>query len=184
MINWMLNFPFLLFSQVFISARHRTFVKERNRWMDFTGLGITLSTTGRCLTSIIIFCIVSCIDITACVDIVVTGTSGSSLTATSSWSPPLRILWSLFLACVLRTSGTPSLFSTNSARIDVATSKIIPQIEWRHFSRLLHFVSFYRMDSALLGHFRLSQETDNQTKVFAVVCKRKEEVRIRVLSHL
>ncbi|XP_074502507.1 F-box only protein 9 isoform X1 [Sebastes fasciatus] len=32
-----------------------------------------------------------------------------------------------------------------------------------------------RMDSALLGHFRLSQETDNQTKVFAVVCKRKEE---------
>lgn len=34
------------------------------------------------------------------------------------------------------------------------------------------------MDSALLGHFRLSQETDNQTKVFAVVSKKKEEVRI------
>ena len=33
------------------------------------------------------------------------------------------------------------------------------------------------MDSALLGHFRLSQETDNQTKVFAVVSKKKEEVR-------
>uniref|UniRef100_A0A1A7WEB6 F-box only protein n=1 Tax=Iconisemion striatum TaxID=60296 RepID=A0A1A7WEB6_9TELE len=32
-----------------------------------------------------------------------------------------------------------------------------------------------RMDSVLLGHFRLLQETDNQTKVFAVVCKRKEE---------
>uniref|UniRef100_A0A7N6A6J8 F-box only protein 9 n=1 Tax=Anabas testudineus TaxID=64144 RepID=A0A7N6A6J8_ANATE len=32
-----------------------------------------------------------------------------------------------------------------------------------------------RMDSVLLGHFRLSQETDNQTKVFAVVCKKKEE---------
>ncbi|XP_070697443.1 F-box only protein 9 [Pempheris klunzingeri] len=31
-----------------------------------------------------------------------------------------------------------------------------------------------RMDSVLLGHFRLSQETDNQTKVFAV-CKKKEE---------
>uniref|UniRef100_UPI0037E74663 F-box only protein 9 n=1 Tax=Semicossyphus pulcher TaxID=241346 RepID=UPI0037E74663 len=31
-----------------------------------------------------------------------------------------------------------------------------------------------RMDSVLLGHFRLSQETDNQTKVFAVVCKKKE----------
>ncbi|XP_037321413.1 F-box only protein 9 [Pungitius pungitius] len=32
-----------------------------------------------------------------------------------------------------------------------------------------------RMDSVLLGHFRLSQETDNQTKVFAVVCKKKEK---------
>lgn len=32
-----------------------------------------------------------------------------------------------------------------------------------------------RMESVLLGHFRLSQETDNQTKVFAVVCKKKEE---------
>lgn len=32
-----------------------------------------------------------------------------------------------------------------------------------------------RMDSVLLGHFRLSQETGNQTKVFAVVCKKKEE---------
>ncbi|XP_072247198.1 F-box only protein 9 [Leuresthes tenuis] len=32
-----------------------------------------------------------------------------------------------------------------------------------------------RLDSVLLGHFRLSQETDNQTKVFAVVCKKKEE---------
>uniref|UniRef100_A0A667Y5J2 F-box only protein n=1 Tax=Myripristis murdjan TaxID=586833 RepID=A0A667Y5J2_9TELE len=33
-----------------------------------------------------------------------------------------------------------------------------------------------RMDSVLLGHYRLSQETDNQTKVFVVVCKRKEEI--------
>lgn len=32
-----------------------------------------------------------------------------------------------------------------------------------------------RMDSVMFGHFRLSQETDNQTKVFAVVCKKKEE---------
>ncbi|KAG7511468.1 F-box only protein 9 [Solea senegalensis] len=32
-----------------------------------------------------------------------------------------------------------------------------------------------RLDPVLLGHFRLSQETDNQTKVFAVVCKKKEE---------
>uniref|UniRef100_A0AAQ5XVE2 F-box only protein 9 n=1 Tax=Amphiprion ocellaris TaxID=80972 RepID=A0AAQ5XVE2_AMPOC len=36
-----------------------------------------------------------------------------------------------------------------------------------------------RMDSVLLGHFRLSQETDNQTKVFAVVCKKKEEGNVQ-----
>uniref|UniRef100_A0A672HKH0 F-box domain-containing protein n=1 Tax=Salarias fasciatus TaxID=181472 RepID=A0A672HKH0_SALFA len=35
--------------------------------------------------------------------------------------------------------------------------------------------SFHRMDAVLFGHFRLSQETDNQTKVFAVVSKKKEE---------
>lgn len=34
------------------------------------------------------------------------------------------------------------------------------------------------MDYALFGQFRLSQETDNQTKVYAVLCKKKEEVRI------
>ncbi|CAN9499918.1 unnamed protein product [Ophioblennius macclurei] len=32
-----------------------------------------------------------------------------------------------------------------------------------------------RVDAVLFGHFRLSQETDNQTKVFAVVSKKKEE---------
>ncbi|CAL1578086.1 unnamed protein product [Knipowitschia caucasica] len=32
-----------------------------------------------------------------------------------------------------------------------------------------------RLDSILLGHYRLSQETDNQTKVFAVLAKKKEE---------
>ncbi|XP_054654271.1 F-box only protein 9 isoform X1 [Dunckerocampus dactyliophorus] len=32
-----------------------------------------------------------------------------------------------------------------------------------------------RMDAVMFGHFRLSQETDNQTKVYAVVCKKKEE---------
>ncbi|KAM4729911.1 F-box only protein 9 isoform 1-T1 [Anableps anableps] len=41
-----------------------------------------------------------------------------------------------------------------------------------------------RMDSVLLGHFRLSQETDNQTKVFAVVCKKKEEVSCQILNRL
>lgn len=37
------------------------------------------------------------------------------------------------------------------------------------------------MDSVLLGHFRLSQETDNQTKVFAVVCKKKKKEEVRML---
>ncbi|XP_051503434.1 F-box only protein 9 isoform X1 [Myxocyprinus asiaticus] len=32
-----------------------------------------------------------------------------------------------------------------------------------------------RMDSILFGHYRLSQETDNQTKIYVVVSKRKEE---------
>ncbi|XP_051936506.1 F-box only protein 9 isoform X1 [Hippocampus zosterae] len=32
-----------------------------------------------------------------------------------------------------------------------------------------------RLDAVKFGHFRLSQETDNQTKVYAVVRKRKEE---------
>ncbi|NWT42571.1 FBX9 protein, partial [Chroicocephalus maculipennis] len=32
-----------------------------------------------------------------------------------------------------------------------------------------------RTDAILLGHYRLSQETDNQTKVFAVITKKKEE---------
>ncbi|XP_076141693.1 F-box only protein 9 [Alosa pseudoharengus] len=32
-----------------------------------------------------------------------------------------------------------------------------------------------RADSVLSGHYRLSQDTDNQTKVFVVVTKRKEE---------
>uniref|UniRef100_A0A3Q3WL60 F-box only protein 9 n=1 Tax=Mola mola TaxID=94237 RepID=A0A3Q3WL60_MOLML len=40
-----------------------------------------------------------------------------------------------------------------------------------------------RMDSALLGHFRLSQETDNQTKVFAVVCKKKDEKQAEFQSN-
>lgn len=65
---------------------------EYYRWMfDFN----------RCL-------VVICIDATA--DFVIAGTSGSSLTATSScWHPP-RTLWPLSLACVRRMSGTHSLF--------------------------------------------------------------------------
>lgn len=33
-----------------------------------------------------------------------------------------------------------------------------------------------RTDAILLGHYRLSQDADNQTKVFAVITKKKEEV--------
>ncbi|XP_051772164.1 F-box only protein 9 isoform X8 [Ctenopharyngodon idella] len=32
-----------------------------------------------------------------------------------------------------------------------------------------------RMDSIMFGHYRLSQDTDNQTKVYVIVSKRKEE---------
>ncbi|XP_056117877.1 F-box only protein 9 isoform X1 [Rhinichthys klamathensis goyatoka] len=35
-----------------------------------------------------------------------------------------------------------------------------------------------RMDSIMLGHYRLSQDTDNQTKVYVVVSKRKEEQKV------
>jgi hypothetical protein len=34
----------------------------------------------------------------------------------------------------------------------------------------------------MCGHYRLSQDTDNQTKVFVVVSKRKEEVSERSYS--
>ncbi|XP_026134881.1 F-box only protein 9-like isoform X1 [Carassius auratus] len=35
-----------------------------------------------------------------------------------------------------------------------------------------------RMESIMFGHYRLSQDTDNQTKVYFVVSKRKEEQRV------
>ena len=40
----------------------------------------------------------------------------------------------------------------------------------------MFFVFTFRTDAILLGHYRLSQDTDNQTKVFAVITKKKEEV--------
>lgn len=40
------------------------------------------------------------------------------------------------------------------------------------------------MESALFGHYRLSQETDEETKVFAVVCKKKDEVRTNKVTGL
>lgn len=42
----------------------------------------------------------------------------------------------------------------------------------------MYFLIF-RTDAILLGHYRLSQDTDNQTKVFAVITKKKEEVSIQ-----
>lgn len=47
---------FILFPQVCISAKHRTFAKERNHWMDFTGLGTMLNTTGKYLSVVFIYC--------------------------------------------------------------------------------------------------------------------------------
>ncbi|MBN3287658.1 FBX9 protein, partial [Polyodon spathula] len=43
------------------------------------------------------------------------------------------------------------------------------------FYRAWHQVEYYRMESLQFGHYRLSQDTDNQTKVFAVVSKKKVE---------
>uniref|UniRef100_A0A3B3T3R0 F-box only protein 9 n=1 Tax=Paramormyrops kingsleyae TaxID=1676925 RepID=A0A3B3T3R0_9TELE len=43
------------------------------------------------------------------------------------------------------------------------------------FYRAWHQVEYYRVDSVLFGHYRLSQDTDNQTKVFVVVSKKKDE---------
>nr|XP_006010666.1 PREDICTED: F-box only protein 9 isoform X2 [Latimeria chalumnae] len=43
------------------------------------------------------------------------------------------------------------------------------------FYRAWHQVEYYRTEAVLFGHYRLSQETDNQTKVFAVIAKKKEE---------
>ncbi|XP_044784929.1 F-box only protein 9 isoform X3 [Bubalus kerabau] len=48
------------------------------------------------------------------------------------------------------------------------------------FYRAWHQVEYYRTDAILLGHYRLSQDTDNQTKVFAVITKKKEE---KALDH-
>lgn len=98
--------PIILLSQASTSARHRIFVKERSRWMDFTGLGTTLSTTGRCLTLIIIYHLIVC-SINTSADFVTTGTSASSLMVTSLCWPPPRTRWLLSLTCALRTSGTP-----------------------------------------------------------------------------
>lgn len=42
----------------------------------------------------------------------------------------------------------------------------------------------HRTEAALLGHFRLSQEMDNQANIFAVVSKKKEEVRASSVQDL
>lgn len=43
-------------------------------------------------------------------------------------------------------------------------------------THLLVLFCFYRTESALLGHFRLLQEMDNQANIFAVVSKKKDEL--------
>lgn len=43
-------------------------------------------------------------------------------------------------------------------------------------TQLLVLFCFCRTESALLGHFRLSQEMDNQANIFAVVSKKKDEL--------
>ncbi|TWW78805.1 F-box only protein 9 [Takifugu flavidus] len=40
-----------------------------------------------------------------------------------------------------------------------------------------------RTEAALLGHFRLSQEMDNQANIFAVVSKKKEEKQVEIQSN-
>lgn len=45
------------------------------------------------------------------------------------------------------------------------------------FGIIWSWFCFHRTESALLGHFRLSQEVDNQVNIFAVVSKKKDEVR-------
>uniref|UniRef100_H3DGL5 F-box only protein n=1 Tax=Tetraodon nigroviridis TaxID=99883 RepID=H3DGL5_TETNG len=40
-----------------------------------------------------------------------------------------------------------------------------------------------RTESALLGHFRLSQEMDNQANIFAVVSKKKDEKQVEIQSN-
>uniref|UniRef100_A0A674PJD7 F-box only protein 9 n=1 Tax=Takifugu rubripes TaxID=31033 RepID=A0A674PJD7_TAKRU len=42
---------------------------------------------------------------------------------------------------------------------------------------------FHRTEAALLGHFRLSQEMDNQANIFAVVSKKKEEKQVEIQSN-
>lgn len=43
-----------------------------------------------------------------------------------------------------------------------------------------HVFHFHRIDSTLFGHYRLYQDTDNQTDVYVVVSKRKEEVGLPI----
>lgn len=50
---------------------------------------------------------------------------------------------------------------------------------------ILKYLLFLRIDAMLLGHYRLTQDTDNQTKVFAVVTTKKEEVCVAgKISHI
>ena len=52
---------------------------------------------------------------------------------------------------------------------------MLPLNQWYVVAKLCH-TGLCRLESVLVGHYRLSQDTDNQTKVFVVVAKGKEEV--------
>lgn len=43
-------------------------------------------------------------------------------------------------------------------------------------TQFLVLFCLYRTEYALLGHYRLSQEMDNQANIFAVVSKKKDEL--------
>ncbi|KAH0518941.1 F-box only protein 9, partial [Microtus ochrogaster] len=65
----------------------------------------------------------------------------------------------------------------SSSRVYISKTTYIRQGEQSldGFYRAWHQVEYYRTDAILLGHYRLSQDADNQTKVFAVLTKKKED---------
>lgn len=108
------------------------------------------------------------------------GTCASSLTVRWWCWPHPRTLWSLSQGCVARTPGTICVMGLNKLH------RLWTELGRKHFSRpcaifkSFMIFNFHRMDSIMFGHYRLSQDTDNQTKVYVVVSKRKEEVGLPV----
>ena len=61
---------------------------------------------------------------------------------------------------------------------NVFISHYVSQLNCQLFLNLSLSSYFPRVESVMLGYYRLSQETDNETKVFVVVSKKKEEVSV------